>query len=64
MKKRGYHQQAIKRHYGGELAGLAHARRVFASADCAARGLARPTVAAALMPSSARRLNRKCGMRL
>ena len=26
MKKRGYHQQAIKRHYGGELRGLAHAQ--------------------------------------
>jgi hypothetical protein len=28
MKKRGYHQQAIKRHYGGELRGLGH-RQLF-----------------------------------
>ena len=26
MKQRGYHQQAIKRHYGGELRGLAHSQ--------------------------------------
>jgi hypothetical protein len=24
MKKRGYHQQTIKRHFGGELRGLSH----------------------------------------
>ena len=26
MKERGYHHWAIKRHYGGELAGLAHSQ--------------------------------------
>jgi hypothetical protein len=26
MKKRGYHQQAVKRHYGGELRGLSHSQ--------------------------------------
>jgi hypothetical protein len=26
MKKRGYHNQAIKRHYGGVLRGLAHSQ--------------------------------------
>ena len=26
MKKRGYHQQAIKRHYGGELRGPSHSQ--------------------------------------
>jgi hypothetical protein len=25
-KKRGYHKRAIKRHYGAELRGLAHAQ--------------------------------------
>jgi len=24
MKKRGYHQQTVRRHYGGELRGLSH----------------------------------------
>ena len=26
MKKHGYHNQAIKRHYGGELRGLSHSQ--------------------------------------
>jgi len=26
MKKRGYHQQTIRRHFGGELRGLAHSQ--------------------------------------
>jgi hypothetical protein len=26
MKKRGYHQQTIKRHYGGQLRGLSHSQ--------------------------------------
>jgi hypothetical protein len=26
MKRRQYHKQSIKRHYGGELRGLAHAQ--------------------------------------
>jgi hypothetical protein len=26
MKRREYHQQAVKRHYGGELRGLAHSQ--------------------------------------
>jgi hypothetical protein len=26
MKRRQYHQRTVKRHYGGELAGLAHSQ--------------------------------------
>ena len=26
MKKRGYHQQTVKHHYGGELRGLSHSQ--------------------------------------
>ena len=26
MKKHGYHNQAIKRHYGGELRGMSHSQ--------------------------------------
>jgi hypothetical protein len=26
MKQRGYHNQAVKRHYGGELRGLSHSQ--------------------------------------
>jgi len=35
MKRCQYYKRAIKRHYGGELRGLARAQRI-ASADCGA----------------------------
>jgi hypothetical protein len=63
MKRRQYYKRTVKRHYGGELAGLAHSQ-LFSQ-----RGLRGTTLGPANRgrrldgPPSARRSNRKCGMR-
>ena len=57
MKRRQYYKRTIKRHYGGELAGLAH-NQLFSQ-----RGLRGTTLgpAAGSMPPRARRASKKCG---
>jgi hypothetical protein len=62
MKRRRYHQRTVKRHYGGELRGLAHSQ-LFSQRGFRGIKLGPANRGRRLAPPSARRSNKKCGMR-